>query len=108
MGTPFGHLYKSFEPSMSIPIGKEHPMQILGRIGPIVSMKCGDLNVYLKQPWRADLTSSSPPFLGVLNNFYFMKISYPRPSSGQNGHFSVLGIRWAPLLGTHIKNFAPL
>ncbi len=49
MGNSFGHLYESFQPFMSIPIGKEHhPMQIFIRIGSTVSMKSGDLNFGLK------------------------------------------------------------
>ncbi len=108
MGTHFGHPYKSFEPSMPILTGKEHPMQILGRIGPTVSMKSGDLHFGLERPQRTDLTSSNPPFWGVPNNFYFMNFFDPRSPSDQNGHLSVLGIKWAPHLRTPIKFFTPL
>ena len=44
-------------------------MQTLGRIRPTVSIKCDDLNLGLKWLQRSDLTSSSPPFWGVSNNF---------------------------------------
>ncbi len=49
-------------------------MQILGRIGPTVSIKSGDLDFGLRQPQRSDLTSSGPPFWGsqttlILRNF---------------------------------------
>ncbi len=36
MGTHFGHPYKVFYSLMSVPIEKEHPMQILERIGSTV------------------------------------------------------------------------
>ncbi len=36
MGTHFGHPFKKIDPYMSLPIEKEHPMQILVRIGPTV------------------------------------------------------------------------
>ncbi len=103
MSTHFGHPYKSFEPYMPIPTGKEQSMQILGRIGPTVSMKGGDLHFGLKQPQRTDLTLSGPPFWGFPEQLIFYEKSGQRPP-GQNGHFSVLGITWAPLLGIPIKN----
>ncbi len=65
---------------MTITIGKQHPMQILGRIGPTVGMKTGDLDIGLKRPRRTDLTSSGPPFWGVPNNFYFIQLFDRRPS----------------------------
>ena len=55
---------------------------------------------------RSDLIRS--PIWGVPNNFYFMKLFDPRPPSARNSHFSVLGIEWAPLLGTPIILFTPL
>ena len=80
MGTHFGHPHKKFDPPMSLPVEKEHHMQILGRIGPTVSIKSGDLDCGLRQPRRSDLTSSGPPFWGVPNNFYFMQLFDWRPS----------------------------
>ena len=53
---------------MLLPIEKEHPMQILGRIGPTVSLESGDLNFGLRQPRRSDLTSSGPTFWRASNN----------------------------------------
>ncbi len=93
---------------MTSPFEKEEPMQILGRIGPMVRVKSGDLNFGLKRPQRTDMISSGPPFWGVPNNFYFMNFFDPRPHSAQNGHLSVLGIKWAPLLGTPITFFTRL
>ncbi len=104
MGTHFGHLYKNFDPCMSHPIEKEHHTQILIRIGPTIGIKCGNLDFGLMQPRRSDLISSGPPFWGVPKNFYFMQLFDRRPPSAQKNHFSVLGIKWAPILGTHMKN----
>ncbi len=36
MDTPFGHPYKKIDTPMSLPIEKEHHMQILVRFGPTV------------------------------------------------------------------------
>ncbi len=36
MGTHFGHPHKKFDPPMSLPVKKEHHMQILVRISPTV------------------------------------------------------------------------
>ncbi len=91
---------------MFVPIEKEEPMQILERIGPMVSLKSGDLN-FNTQPRRSDLTLSSAPFWEVPNDFYFMKIFYWRLLSAQKNHFSVLGIKWATFLVTPIKNLPP-
>ncbi len=77
MGILFGHPSKKIYVPMTAPIEKEDPMQNLERIGPTVSIKSGSLDFGLKWPWRSDLTSSSPPFLGVPNNFYFLKKLIP-------------------------------
>ncbi len=65
-GHPFGAplLLLLFFTPMSVPIEKKHHMQILGRIGPTVSIKSGDLDFCLRQPQKLDLTSSGPPFWG--------------------------------------------
>ena len=94
MGTHFRHPYKNVNVN-------------LGRIGPTVSIKSGDLNCGLRQPRRSDLTSFGPPFWGVPNNFYFMQLFDCRPSRPFFGHFFTFGHNVGTPLGHPHKKIDP-